>query len=83
VGLSATVVDGRLTRLGGGSGEVSATLSMGGRTLAERTAPFDAQRSVALGRGIALMSDDGVAPAPSVVETDGPGPQTTHLSPLG
>jgi hypothetical protein len=86
VGLSATVSGGRLTRPGGGSGEVSAALSMGARTLVERKAPFDAHRSVALGRGIPLLTpgDDLLAtppnsPAPSVVELGGPHPSEKQL----
>lgn len=71
VGLTATVVDAHLTRLGGGSGTVTARLAFGGRTVVERTAPFDASVSVPLGAGVPLLGGDGPPDAPSVV----PAPQ--------
>lgn len=77
VGLSATVTGGRLTRLGGGSGTASAVLSLGGRPVMSRTAPFDACASVPLGAGVPLLSaeEPSVAAAPAVVEADdGPAP---------
>lgn len=68
VGLSATVHGGRLMRLGGGSGTVSARLSLGGHPLVERTAPFDARVSVPLGAGIPLWEIPEPRDAPSVIE---------------
>jgi hypothetical protein len=69
VGLHATVTGGRLVRLGGGSGEVRASFSCGGASIAERTAPFDARLSVPLGSGIALLGPAEPAATPSVVES--------------
>lgn len=69
VGLSATVTDARLTRLGGGSGTVEASLAFGGRTVLKRTEPFDASVSVPLGAGVPLLGEADVSEAPSVVES--------------
>lgn len=68
VGLTASVSGGRLTGLGGGRGTLTAILAVGGHTLAERAAPFDAHRSVALGRGVPLLRGGNSSSTPSVVE---------------
>ncbi len=67
VGLTATVTDARLTRLGGGSGTVGASLTFGGRKVLEREELFDASVSVPFGSGVPLLSAAESTDAPSVV----------------
>lgn len=68
VGLHASVTAGRLTRLGGGRGQLEAVFSFGGQRLVERRAPFDAHLSVRLGPGVPLLGVPEPRAAPSVVE---------------
>lgn len=68
VGLMAAVAGGRLTRLGGGRGTLTARLAVGGQVLAERSAPFDAHRSVRLGDGVPLLTAPRPEETPAVVE---------------
>jgi hypothetical protein len=67
-GLHAGVSGGRLTELAGGTGDLQATFSLGGQTLAERKAPFDASATVPLGRGVPLLGPPDQRTTPSVVE---------------
>lgn len=72
VGLHAVVQAARLTRLGGGEGEVTATLSVGGQCLLQEEAPFDARLSVPLGDGVPLLGRAGpVAPVDQDQGRDG------------
>ncbi len=67
VGLHACVTQGRVFRVGGGQGSVRAALSVGGRCLLEREAPFDARLSVPLGPGMPLLGPPETPAVPSVV----------------
>lgn len=70
VGLQATVTAGRLARLSGGSGTVTASLSFGGHPLTQRTAPFDAGAGISLGQGVPLLGVPEPRQTPDVVESD-------------
>ncbi len=66
-GFLACVTQGRVFRVGGGQGSVRAALSVGGRCLLEREAPFDARLSVPLGPGMPLLGPPETPAVPSVV----------------
>ena len=68
VGLHASVTAGRLTRLGGGNGQLEAVFSLGGQRLVGRRAPFDAHLTVRLGPGVPLLGVPEPDATPSVVE---------------
>ena len=53
--VSATVEAGRLTHLGAGRCVVTASFTVGSRTLARESAAFDPQLAVSLGDGISLI----------------------------
>jgi len=87
-GLSAAVVAGQLTQIGGGRCRVQVSFRIGGRTLAQRSARFDPHLAFPLGAGIALpvvpeptpaaevitLPDNGEAQSPPPVPTDGLAP---------